>query len=150
MKIKMMVLTVFSVLLLALPVYSSDESRKSEDLALAQKAATVKRDNFFGEMETKMQFKKTDITAIRAAGYSPYFCMVLLFIAKEANVPVTELIKLRVEGKCWGDMCKAYNLDYGVVAGKFEAAIAANNIKFPLTTGKEQEADIKYALEGGR
>lgn len=150
MKIKILILTIFSALLLGLPVYANDDHKKGDDAVLAQKEAKVKRDNFYGNMESKIKFKKTDINAVKDAGYSPFFSMMMLFIAREAAVPVADLIKMRSEGKCWGDMCKALGLDYAAIADKFETAIAANNIKFPMTSGKEQEADITYSSEGGR
>jgi hypothetical protein len=145
---KKMILILFGLLLFlpVLPVIAGNNHEA--DAALAQKEAKSKRDTFYGDMENRIKFKKTDIKAVRDAGYSPLFAAMMLFIAKEGNVPVSELIEMRAAGKCWGEMCSAIGLNYEVVEAKFEAVILANDIKFPFSSGGEHKADITYGRSG--
>jgi hypothetical protein len=111
------------------------------------------RDNFYSSIQQTFGFSKAECKTIRAAGYGAHFSLVMLYIAKEAGVPVSGLIAMRDnDGACWQEMCEKYGLDYEKIMARLRDEIIRTELRFPPEIDAEMHKNIATAphKKGGK
>jgi hypothetical protein len=122
-------LALFLLLLAAAYAGNSDEKKFKED--------------FYSSIRKIFSFSKADCKAVRDTGYGANFNLVMLYIAKEAKVPVTELIAMRDnDGASFQEMCEKYGVDYEKTMVRLKQVIIENNILFPPDNDSEMRKNI--------